>query len=97
MPAQPELFLTAQAVDVAGFGEVEFFHYSAINHPAGSPIESAEKYHTPNQYLCLFANFKHGFHSINSRTCVQYFTVSDSEKQAQCLTSHFVITKANDF
>ena len=22
MPAQPELFLTAQAVDVAGFGEV---------------------------------------------------------------------------
>ena len=26
MPAQPELFLTAQAVDVAGFGEVGGFH-----------------------------------------------------------------------
>jgi hypothetical protein len=35
MPAQPELFLTAQAVDVAGFGEVGGFHLAVVDHSRG--------------------------------------------------------------
>jgi hypothetical protein len=38
MPAQPELFLAAQAVDIAGFSEVERFHKS-------------KEHNTPARYL----------------------------------------------
>ena len=37
MPAQPELFLTAQAVDIAGFGEVGGFQGWKVNPSAGEP------------------------------------------------------------